>query len=193
MDFPSRLGCNSHMIKLIKKSDYVHMPWKNGQGMTDQIALSEQWRLSSAQVESPSPFSQFPGCDRLLTVFRGDGLKLNGHELLPGEVLEFSGETPMQCDLLGSPVKDLGLVFDRESLIASMVPDVLHSQSEKTLHTPGETNFIFVTSGRLQLEHFEAEAEDCVEVHGPVTLRALNPDSQDTRYVQISISRRHDD
>lgn len=181
------------MIKLIKKSDYVHMPWKNGLGMTDQIALAEQWRLSSAQVDSPNPFSQFPGCDRLLTVFRGDGLKLNGHKLLPGEVLEFSGETPMQCDLLGGPVKDLGLVFDRSSLIASMVPDVLHSQSEKTLHTPGETNFIFVTSGRLHLEDFEAEAEDCVEVHGNVTLRASNPNSQDTRFVQISISRRHDD
>lgn len=193
MDFRVRLRCNDGMIKLIKKSDYIKMPWKNGLGLTDQIALSDQWRLSSAQVDSSNPFSEFPGCDRLLTVFRGDGLALNGRPLHSGEVVAFPGEGPVQCELLGGPVKDLGLVYRRDHLMASMVPGVLHPQSEKTLHTPGETNFLFVTSGRLLLDEYEVETEDCLEVQGPVTLRATNPGPQDTRFVQITISRRHED
>ena len=52
------------------------MPWKNGGGVTSELARSPQadefdWRLSVAEVATDGPFSQFPGIDRLLVLLSG--------------------------------------------------------------------------------------------------------------------------
>ena len=62
------------------------MTWKNGGGSTSQIQIFPQdadpagesflWRLSSAAVTDPGPFSLFKGYDRWLVILRGDGLVL---------------------------------------------------------------------------------------------------------------------
>ncbi len=52
-------------VQLIKKSDCILMPWKNGLGMTSQIDIFPAkahfpdgflWRLSSATVKTSSAF-----------------------------------------------------------------------------------------------------------------------------------------
>lgn len=102
------------------------MPWKNGLGVTFEIArVPDQenylWRLSSAVVSSDCEFSVFPGYDRLLVVVSGEGLVLNGRVVGPREVFGFSGDEAMECRLSGGPVVDLGLIFDREKVSAEMV------------------------------------------------------------------------
>ena len=68
-------------MRLIGPADYRHMPWKNGGGVTIEIAVSPSgssldtfdWRVSMATVIEPGPFSSFPGIDRTLCVLTGNG------------------------------------------------------------------------------------------------------------------------
>ncbi|MBC7370249.1 MAG: HutD family protein, partial [Bdellovibrionaceae bacterium] len=97
------------------------MPWKNGGGSTSQIQIFPQdadpagesflWRLSSAAVTGPGPFSLFKGYDRWLVILRGDGLVLNGTNLQSEKPFKFSGDVPIHCQILGDEVIDLGLIY----------------------------------------------------------------------------------
>ena len=99
------------MKKLIKNSDYIIMPWKNGQGVTAEIDISPaysdftknkfDWRLSSAQVSAGSVFSYFPGFDRWITVIDGAGLKLNDKILKFSEIFHFRGEDTVVSEQIG--------------------------------------------------------------------------------------------
>lgn len=61
------------------------MPWKNGGGVTIEIAAAPEgagldaidWRVSMARVETAGPFSLFPGLDRTLAVLEGEALTLD--------------------------------------------------------------------------------------------------------------------
>ncbi len=106
------------------------MPWKNGAGTTAEIAIHPagadlqkadfEWRLSSAHIADENRFSEFPGYDRVLTVLSGEGLLLNSQELGPFEVFEFEGEDLIDCSLIGGPVEDLGVIFQRDQYQCSM-------------------------------------------------------------------------
>lgn len=112
--------------RLILKSDYKQMPWKNGLGVTaeiDRYPLAKDpflWRLSQATISEGGPFSMFPGYDRLLTITDGHGIDLNEKRILPGKVMRFSGDTESLCRLINGPVIDLGLIYDREKIEAEM-------------------------------------------------------------------------
>ena len=72
------------MIRLLPPDAFRHMPWKNGLGVTIEIAASPEgadlaaidWRVSMARVETTGPFSLFPGIDRTLCVLEGEALTL---------------------------------------------------------------------------------------------------------------------
>jgi len=62
----------------IRAADYRAMAWKNGQGMTREIAREPGdgdflWRLSIAEVAASGDFSLFPGYDRTITLIEGAG------------------------------------------------------------------------------------------------------------------------
>jgi len=65
---------------LLQHQNYRRTPWKNGRGMTDDIAVDEgsapRWRLSLATIERTAPFSDFPGYDRTFIVAGGAGVVL---------------------------------------------------------------------------------------------------------------------
>jgi uncharacterized protein len=72
-------------MRLIGPADYRHMPWKNGGGVTIEIAASPpgssldsfDWRVSMATVVEAGAFSTFPGVDRTLCVLQGNGIRLD--------------------------------------------------------------------------------------------------------------------
>lgn len=116
----------------MKVINHAHMPkmhWKNGAGMTTEIAifpdgsslkdLNFTWRLSSAEVRSPGPFSRFDGYSRVLTVFAGRGVSLNGTEIAPLEPFEFRGADAVDCVPNGI-VTDLGLIYRADKIRAKM-------------------------------------------------------------------------
>lgn len=103
-------------------------PWKNGAGLTREIAVARNagtatgfdWRLSVAEVARDAPFSAFPGVDRCIVLLRGAGLRLRGgdgtldHRLdHPLEPFHFSGDVPLHATLLGGASSDFNVMVRR--------------------------------------------------------------------------------
>ncbi|TQK43860.1 hypothetical protein FBY35_5337 [Streptomyces sp. SLBN-118] len=71
-------------LRVLRAADRKAVPWKNGGGVTREIAVSPEgagtddfdWRISLADVGTDGPFSVFPGVDRILTVVEGAGMDL---------------------------------------------------------------------------------------------------------------------
>ena len=110
------------------RAELPTMPWKNGGGVTREIACVpsgadlEQfdWRVSIAHVTSCGPFSSFPGIDRVITLLEGAGVRLFGadesidHRL--DQVLTpwaFPGEALIQCSLMGADCEDFNVMTRR--------------------------------------------------------------------------------
>ncbi len=114
-------------MRIIRREDYRHMPWKNGQGMTEEIlcvpagSASERfdWRVSIAHVGTDGPFSLFPGVDRAITLLEGNGLLLVLPEdrtvVLTGtsDPFSFPGEWPVAGRNLDGPTMDLNVMTRR--------------------------------------------------------------------------------
>ncbi|MFX0542850.1 HutD family protein [Roseovarius sp. S4756] len=108
-------------MQLLKGADLVEVPWRNGGGITRNIAEGRTasgaaWRLSRADVADDGPFSNFAGLRRILTVVSGAGMDL----VHPGgtlraalfEPVAFDGGLPVTARLLEGPLTDLNLMFD---------------------------------------------------------------------------------
>ncbi|MDF3195658.1 HutD family protein [Pseudomonas sp. 1928-m] len=112
-------------IRIIDSRTTRQVPWKNGQGVTLELAIAPpgagledfDWRISSAKVEAAGAFSHFPGIDRSLALLSGAGLRLNLPEPVildaSNPVLSFAGELDVQAELLDGPVQDFNLMSRR--------------------------------------------------------------------------------
>ncbi|MGO4836641.1 HutD family protein, partial [Rhizobiaceae sp. 2RAB30] len=114
-------------------ADHKTMPWKNGGGVTTEIAVFPAdaglddflWRVSTARVDQDGPFSMFPGIDRTLSILEGEGLDLT----IDGEPVRltsvsapygFAADVPVGSRLIGGSVVDLN-VMTRRGLCSSHV------------------------------------------------------------------------
>ncbi len=115
--------------RLLTPADYRRMPWKNGGGMTTEIAAwpagaapdAFDWRVSIADVANDGPFSRFAGFDRTIVLMAGGGMQLAGEGRVamltePFEPYAFSGDDRVDCTLLGGPVCDFNLIVRRGRL-----------------------------------------------------------------------------
>ena len=111
-------------MRLLRAADRAAVPWKNGGGVTREVAASQgaegfdfDWRLSIAEVRLGGPFSTFPGVERALAVLQGSMmLKVAGR---PGVLLDsesppllFPGDAATTADVV-EPVVDLNLMTRR--------------------------------------------------------------------------------
>lgn len=102
--------------------------WKNGGGITSQLAISPlnasldnfDWRISVAEIQFDSDFSKFSGCDRALVVWNGNGIVLGGVSILPLVPTLFSGENDSHATLIDGAVSDLGVIWKRGEFRAEM-------------------------------------------------------------------------
>ena len=92
-------------------------PWKNGGGVTREIAVGAApgsdlgwgWRFSIAEVERDGPFSIFVGVDRIISVIAGEGMDLRHADgsltpLEPFQPVRISGEELLFGRLRRGPV-----------------------------------------------------------------------------------------
>jgi environmental stress-induced protein Ves len=114
-------------MKLIAYESLTATPWKNGGGITRELACYPVgasmhdfiWRVSIADVNSSGPFSNFPEIDRVITLLDGDGMQLrfeNGKQHTLVEKLHpfiFRGEDKVDAQLAGSPSRDFNLMTRR--------------------------------------------------------------------------------
>ena len=117
--------------QIIRLSDAVASPWRNGGGVTRELAAwpagsaDWTWRISVAEVATSGPFSRFEGVQRWFAVLGGNGvsLKLPGaeHRLTAASApLEFDGAVAVDCQLLGGPTQDLNLMVRQGRASARM-------------------------------------------------------------------------
>ncbi len=118
---------------LLPASMRLAQPWKNGGGVTHEIAAHPPgadlatfgWRISTATVAAAGPFSKFPGVDRILLVLDGElALRIDGapaQVLRPGDApLAFPGDIPVEADLVAGPVTDLNIMVRRGAWMAEV-------------------------------------------------------------------------
>jgi len=108
-------------MQVLKHDELVDMPWKNGGGITRNIARGmiadkAAWTISRADVAQDGPFSDFSGMMRVLTVVSGGGMTLdtpNGSlEAGLWQPTRFDGSWKIQSRLSNGPLTDLNLMFD---------------------------------------------------------------------------------
>jgi len=114
----------------LRPADARRVPWKNGRGFTDELALwppgasfergDFDWRISKAAVEEDGPFSSFPGFERVLVVTEGAGLILDHGTSAPRAKLErlvpyrFSGDWETRAELVDGRVADFNVIWRRD-------------------------------------------------------------------------------
>ena len=90
-------------VRLLRARDRVARSWKNGGGVTHDVAVFPEgaddesflWRASVATIAAAGPFSRFPEIDRALMLLDGELVAKVGdtaHRLRPGSsALPFAG------------------------------------------------------------------------------------------------------
>ncbi|MEO8132429.1 MAG: HutD family protein [Betaproteobacteria bacterium] len=116
------------MIRILSPVAYHRQPWKNGGGITTEIAVHPegagwddfQWRVGIAEIAQSGPFSAFPGVDRsimLLDGAPGSGMSLTIDgtevELARHEFVDFPGEAGALGTLRGAAVRDFNVMSRR--------------------------------------------------------------------------------
>lgn len=147
-------------MRIIRPGDFTTQKWKNGGGVTHEIARAEDaggflWRLSLAEVASDGPFSAFPGLERILTVIHGAGLILDtpggpiaAHPLNP---VRFSGDLPVHGRLIDGTVRDLNLIFD-----PARIGGEVRLVDDTNPLTTGAAGALYCLTGRFRLAGDEA-------------------------------------
>ena len=113
-------------MQRIARANYKIMRWQNGLGETaeiDRVPGGNEpflWRFSQASIQTDVPFSEFPGYDRWLTVWKGGPIFLNDRKVEALESVRFSGDDKILCRLGGAPVLDVGLIFNRAKMDANV-------------------------------------------------------------------------
>jgi environmental stress-induced protein Ves len=118
---------------ILRADELVPRPWKNGQGVTWEIAIDPpgsglddfRWRVSRARIKADGPFSLFPGCERWITCLEGagfalhfeDGVKLAVPPFMP---VRFAGDRPALCRLAGGPCTDINVIARRDQVEVSV-------------------------------------------------------------------------
>lgn len=180
------------MLTVHRWTSAVPMPWKNGGGVTRELARCPQgdefdWRLSVAEVATDGPFSQFPGIDRLLVLLSGGGMDLTVVETGEVERLRqplhthrFAGEMAIDATLVDGPTTDLNLMWRRDRFDAS----VRHLPLPVGYDPVRRTMLVFVVDGGATLaDGTMLRAGDVVETTdglslggtGTVTIFVLEP------------------
>jgi environmental stress-induced protein Ves len=111
---------------------FIAFPWKNGQGVTMDIAAAHAaggrpgdwetvlWRFGRTGIGKPGPFSDMAGFERLQVVVKGRGLRLraaDGSEIdvrVPFVPVRFDGATKIDSILDDGPVEVVNLIVRRD-------------------------------------------------------------------------------
>ncbi|WP_042340078.1 HutD/Ves family protein [Paraburkholderia ferrariae] len=163
-------------VTLLRGADLVASPWKNGGGVTREIAAAPiagciaggiagaaagtaldtfAWRVSVADVAQAGPFSRFEGVDRTLVLLEGAGMMLDEagptartHALTaPLDVARFAGETALTARLVDGPTRDFNLMVRRGAARGTL--DVWRTAT--SCRSTAETLLLFCARGPVAI------------------------------------------
>lgn len=151
-------------MRLLPAAGHRRMPWKNGGGVTTEIAVFPpgaglddfSWRISMARVEADGPFSLFPGVDRTLMLLDGEGLHLTveGQSLLhlarPHQTAAFPADVAASARLDAGPITDLNVMTRRDVCRADV--SLLRVAGEYRLDTVDALTVVFADGDGLRAD-----------------------------------------
>lgn len=195
------------MFTLISPQQFKQIPWKNGKGMTTELAISEggdladfDWRLSIASVVENGAFSNFSGIQRYLFLLDGNGVNLEHHytENNKKEVSNhflssaldlavFDGGWQTEASLINGPITDFNLmvkqgVFTIETQVLTEVELVKTEQTrnQSIKNFPlADINFVYVVKGDCQIVATDEQRFSLETGHLlKIEPKTANPESQ---------------
>jgi uncharacterized protein len=146
------------MIQLLRSEDHRRMPWRNGAGVTHEVASSPaeagldafDWRISMADVPGGGPFSRFAGIDRTLILIEGEWMALTvdgrRHRFGLHEPFSFDGGSETVCEVPG-PSRDLNVMTRRGRAAATVTVSTAQSPGRQISADAGQTAFVCLTAG----------------------------------------------
>ena len=159
-------------MKHLTQADYIRQPWKNGKGVTVELARAEVgsailWRLSMATVAEDGPFSLFPGIERNLTVISGPGFRLVGDglvlECLPLHPVAFPGDIS-----LSAQGTERGESEDFNVMTARHLPRPIVQVSEGAVQFPAGDLLALFALGRGQANEKALVPHDLILSYQPI-------------------------
>jgi hypothetical protein len=149
--------------RVVRGATLKAAPWKNGGGVTREIAAypvgasleNFVWRVSVADVERSGPFSPFPGIDRKLVLLSGVGMHLAQargatHALMqPLAVASFDGEAALDAQLIDGATRDFNLMVRRERAHATL--DIWPGVHGRRTTLAADAALVFCACGSLDV------------------------------------------
>jgi environmental stress-induced protein Ves len=169
------------MITLLDPSQYRRTPWKNGGGVTVDIAEQDDvWRFGRTPITTPGPFSDYAGFDRLQVLVAGRGLVLDTPDgeidvRTPFKPVRFTGETRIVSRLESGPVEVVNLIGARAKIRVAL--EVLKAGSMLTVEAG--THLAYAADGAAALEiagtphRLAADHALRIEVSGPTVIKGI--------------------
>jgi len=141
------------MITALDPAGYRKTPWKNGGGVTVDIAEhDEAWRFGRTPITAPGPFSDYSGFDRAQVLVAGRGLMLRTPDgeidvRTPFKPVAFAGETPIVSRLEAGPVEVVNLIGNRAKVRIDL--QVLHAGA--AMGRSAGTHIVYAAQGPAAL------------------------------------------
>lgn len=167
---------------VIRHADHEEVPWRNGLGVTREVANAYRadgsliWRISLATVDRDGAFSPFADCKRILMLLTG-----------PGMVLDFGDHGAVEVRRPFAPVTFEGgwPTSAKDVTAANTVFNVVtarpHADGRTAVIAVGEDGLALGTGGTLRLFHvlsggLRAEVGDAnLTINAGETLRLDTP------------------
>ena len=154
---------------IVRATELVEVPWRNGAGITRQILAQDGWRLSIAELTEPAPFSTFAGLNRIFTVISANPVELTidgaGQIAQPLQPIEFSGAS----EVFGRPTNGAAQALNVMAATTASVQVLL--VDGESLIAVDQTELVVVLSGAVRFGRDILAALDTVHLpSGDVSL-----------------------
>ena len=175
---------------LIRGAELVAAPWKNGGGVTREVAAfppgaaldAFAWRVSIAEVAAPGAFSSFAGVDRTLVLLAGAGMMLDevGGATLPLnaplDIARFAGESAIGARLVDGPTRDFNLMVRRGLAVGEVC--VAHGVDASGCTLDADVALLFCAAGSVKVSlgddaATELSMDDTLRIDSPHALRCV--------------------
>jgi environmental stress-induced protein Ves len=160
-------------MNILRAADRVAVSWKNGGGVTREVAVwppgadldAFDWRVSIAEVSSAGPFSYFAGIDRTLAILEGRMALAFADRAVELDAqsppLAFPGDIPCSGAPLGGAVTDLNVMTRRGRCVARVARAKGGSWAGgRTLIVASAATAIRIGARTQSLERFDALMAD---------------------------------
>jgi uncharacterized protein len=171
-------------VRVLRAAEYRRITWKNGRGVSSEIAVSPpgadysalDWQVSRTEIAADTRFSLLSELDRQIMLVSGAGIELrcgNGMPAIdfvhridrPLEPFAFRGDWNTDCRLLGGAAEVLNVITRRGRAAANI--EVRELQSMTTVAKPGREQLVaWVARGSLDAYggwgHARLEVNDSV-------------------------------